>query len=371
MTSTPISTILLPDGAPIRQRIAARMHATSDQVFDLLAVVGRDCVGALQFLKAGEKISTSLKPKGLAVSKKQIAQRLRGLKTIPLGLSEEEDFRLSIAGAQEKTAFLKIGRKWHVPQGTTPTTHIFKPQIGEIRPGLSFTDSVENEWLCAQITKAFGLPTAECEIEEFEDLKVLIVERFDRQWSGQNLIRIPQEDMCQTFGIPNFEKYQSEGGPGVISIMNMLNESAKREQDRELFMKTQIVFFLLAAIDGHTKNFSVRWGPKGFWMTPLYDILSAQPIVDRGELDERRIKMAMSIGNKPYWKVTDICRRHFNQTAKLVKFPVSRMESLIDEVLGHVPKVIDNVAAKLPRDFHEEVSNSIFEGMRSRMSALV
>lgn len=212
---------LLPDGVSVRQRMAAHMHAASDQVFDLLSVVGRDCVGALQFVKEGEDPATDLIPKGTPISNQKIAQKLKNLKKIPLAVSEEENFRISIAGAQEKTAFLKLNGKWNIPLDATPTTHIFKPQIGQIQTGFNFSDSVENEWLCAQIVRAFGLPVANCEIEEFDDVKVLVVERFDRQWSGKKLIRIPQEDMCQALSVPNFKKYQSDGGPGVTQIMEI------------------------------------------------------------------------------------------------------------------------------------------------------
>ena len=43
---------------------------------------------------------------------------------------ELEDFRISIAGAQEKTAFLRHQGKWCRPIGSTPTTHIFKLPLG-------------------------------------------------------------------------------------------------------------------------------------------------------------------------------------------------------------------------------------------------
>jgi serine/threonine-protein kinase HipA len=210
---------LLPDGVSIRQRIAARMSAQSDQVFDLLAVVGRDCVGALQFVRAEEEPPTVNEATGTEISNSEIAEKLKNLRTAPLAASQEDDFRLSIAGAQEKTAFLYLNNKWQVPHGPMPTTHIFKPQIGEIKTGLSLSDSVENEWLCAQISSSFGLPTADCEIAEFEDVKVLVVKRFDRAWVNQHLIRIPQEDMCQALSVPSFEKYENDGGPGVIKIM--------------------------------------------------------------------------------------------------------------------------------------------------------
>ncbi len=266
---------LLPDSASLRQRIAARMHAKSDQVFDLLEVLGRDCVGALQFIKSTGEGSQLKAPVGTPLTENQIASKLRKLRTIPLSVSDEEDFRLSIAGAQQKTALLLLNGKSHSPQGSTPTTHILKPQIGEIRSGLSFADSVENEWLCAKIVKAFGIPVAECEIVLFEDIKVLVVERFDRAWVGNKLIRLPQEDICQALSVPSFEKYENEGGIGITQIMDVMNESINRDEDRFKFMKAQVIFLLLGAIDGHTKNFSLSWRSMGFEMSPLYDILSA------------------------------------------------------------------------------------------------
>lgn len=360
---------LLPDGISIRQRVAARMHAKSDQVFDLLAVVGRDCVGALQFIRPGDKKSKSEKPIGTLITNAEIAEKLKNLRTIPLAASDEEDFRLSIAGAQEKTAFLKMNKEWYIPHDTTPTTHIFKPEIGEIRPGLSFADSVENEWLCAEIVRAFGIPMAECEISHFDDVKVLVVERFDRAWLDNRLIRIPQEDMCQALSIPNFEKYESDGGPSIKQIMDLLNESKNRDKDRNNFMKVQIVFLLLAAIDGHAKNFSITWRPNGFEMTPLYDVLSAYPLIKKGAFRYEKLKMAMAYGDSKYYRLKDITRRHLLQTAKICKFETSAMEKIIDETIEQIPDVISTVTKVLPKGFPKEVSESIFNGMKTQSTA--
>lgn len=359
---------LLPDGISIRQRMAARMHAKSDQVFDLLEVVGRDCVGALQFIKTTDEEPDLEPPTGTPLTDAEIASKLRKLRTIPLGASDEEDFRLSIAGAQEKTAFLLLNGKWHTPQGATPTTHIFKPQIGEIQPGLSFADSVENEWLCAKIVSAFGIPVTECEIVTFEDIKVLVVERFDRAWIGNKLIRIPQEDVCQALSVPNFEKYENDGGPGIIQIMNMLNESTNREEDRYNFMKTQVIFLLLGAIDGHAKNFSLSWRPTGFELTPLYDILSAQPLLDKGAFQIQKLKMAMAFGNSRKYKLNDIFRRHLLETAKLCRFDSTKMEEIIDETINQIPGVIEKIQSSLPNTFPTEIANSILSGMEKRQT---
>lgn len=361
---------LLPDNISVRQRIAARMRAASDQVFDLLAVVGRDCVGALQFVKTTEALPVLSAAKGIKISDTEIAAKLRGLRLSPLAVSQEEDFRLSIAGVQDKTAFLFLSNKWHTPLGATPTTHIFKPQISELRPGLDFLNSVENEWLCSRILSAFGLPVTNCKIKSFEDIKVLIVERFDRAWSKNKLVRLPQEDLCQAFSVANFGKYESDGGPGISTIMELLNESNNPSLDRQNFLKTQIVFFLLAAIDGHAKNFSIGWRPSGFSLSPLYDVLSAQPIIDSGKYPFEKLKMAMAVGKNRHYRIREIHKRHFLQTAKICRFDQAELNRIIDDCVDSLESVIEKVRSELNKDFPVQIAESVFAGMRIRTSHL-
>jgi hypothetical protein len=93
------------------------------------------------------------------------------------------------------------------------------------------------------------------EILRFEEVKVLSVKRFDRQWDGARLLRVPQEDLCQALSVAPGRKYESDGGPGIAQILSLLNESDERDHDRRIFLKTQVLFWLLSAIDGHAKNF--------------------------------------------------------------------------------------------------------------------
>ena len=119
----------------------------------------------------------------MPVSGREIGIILDNLATAPLGITEDESFRISIAGAQEKTALLRWNRRWCKPRGTTATTHIFKPSIGKRPNGVDLTSSVENEYLCLKILNALGLPAANAEMQTFGDRRVLIVERFDRLWT--------------------------------------------------------------------------------------------------------------------------------------------------------------------------------------------
>src|ERR1700730_17811790 len=50
---------LLPDRHDIRRRLAERSHAQGSDPYSLLAAVGRDCVGALQFLPDGMEVGAA------------------------------------------------------------------------------------------------------------------------------------------------------------------------------------------------------------------------------------------------------------------------------------------------------------------------
>jgi serine/threonine-protein kinase HipA len=126
---------LLPDSDAIRRRVAARFKTGSIKAFDLLAAVGRDCVGALQLLPEGFAPQGQGKVDGIVVDDEDIERHL--LDVINPGQygsmqDPDDDFRISLAGAQEKDAFLWWDGKWMKPRGATPTTHIFKLPIGLI-----------------------------------------------------------------------------------------------------------------------------------------------------------------------------------------------------------------------------------------------
>mgnify|MGYP001195922156 CR=1 FL=1 len=366
---------LLPDSQPIRNRIQRRFGAASNRGFDLLWHVGRDCVGALQLLPKDSQVDVR-KIEAEPLSDAAIAETLRNYRTMPLGMREDKDFRISVAGAQEKTALLKLSDQWHLPLGTTPTSHIFKLPIGRIEhSGMDLSDSVENEWLCHAILKAFGLPVADTEMLSFAGTKALVVKRFDRRWATDKswLIRLPQEDMCQSLNIPPALKYESDGGPGFRQIMDLLLGATDSLGDRRLFMTANLVFWLLAAIDGHAKNFSIFMLPGGgFKLTPLYDVISAFPLVAKKQLEQRRLKMAMALtGKNRHYDWNAMLYRHWLSTAKACHFPADGMEEIITEVLGRLDQVVDQVSSQLPGSFPDAVAGPIFTGMRKAREKLV
>lgn len=364
---------LLPDSERIRRRIKIRYATKSDRSFDLLEAIGRDCVGAVQLLPL------EIQPEGIrqvcyeTLNEAEVATLLRITPALQgYALPNHADFRISIAGAQEKTALLRMGDTWAIPTGATPTSHIFKLPLGLVG-GYEFDmkHSVENEWLCLKFLAALGLPVASAEIGQFEDQKALIVERFDRRWlkepDGKTwLARLPQEDFCQVLGVSPDQKYESSGGPGIPEILRILQGSQQSDLDRKTFVLAQFAFWLLAAIDGHAKNFSIRLGVQDkYQLTPLYDVLSAWPIIGIGSnhLPLQDVRMAMALrGKNVHYRLSDIHARHWRMLA--VDSGVSTVWTLMVAMAEGIEGAINIVVDQLPENFPARLAEAIFNGVR-------
>lgn len=362
---------LLPDNEDIRRRIAERMATEGRGTLDLLAVIGRDCVGSLQFAPEGEPFPKSRSIQGEPLSDREIADILRNLKTSPLGLNREREFRISIAGVQEKTAILRWEGHWHRPKGSTPTTHILKPAMGRLPNGIDMRESVQNEWLCLKLAEYFGLPVAQAERGTFDGVECLVVKRFDRMWSEdkKHLRRLPQEDLCQALGVPWSRKYQSDGGPGIIAVMDFLNASDQREKDREQFLRAQMVFFLLGAVDGHAKNFSITLLPTGFQLTPVYDVMTILPALASRQIESKQAKLAMSVGDGNHFRLDEIQDRHWKQTAKKSGFPLKDLQSLIQSLFDRADR-LDDFINRFGKNVSTEIIDTVMAGIRKHLKVL-
>lgn len=363
---------LLPDSDDIRRRVAERVGADGVDAYSLLAQIGRDCVGALQFIPGGEEPGDSRVMTGEPLNADQIAAMIKDLARTPLGIRAERDFRISVAGAQEKTALLFHEGQWLEPTGTTPTTHILKPAIGTLPNGMDLSNSVENEHFCLRLMAAFGLPVARTEIAHFSDTKALMIERFDRLRARDGrLIRLPQEDCCQALSVPPTRKYQNEGGPGIIDICGLLQGSDEPLRDRANFLKATILFWLIGATDGHAKNFSIALMPGGrFTMTPLYDVLTVQPSLDAGQLQLKDMKLAMRAGRSRHYKVSEIQGRHFVETGLAAGFSREQVARIFEDVLERAETAFRTASSEMPANFSGELVASVKRGFDQRLARL-
>jgi serine/threonine-protein kinase HipA len=384
---------LLPDDPRIRERLRTRFSTRSIDTFDLLEAIGR--VGAVQLLPIDQKPEGWDRITAHPLKPKQVEMILAAVPTAtePVlgGVGDEDDFRISIAGGQEKTALLKIGNIWHQPHGATPTSHILKLPLGIVGGlRLDLSHSVDNEWLCAALLAELGFDIASTEIGRFGEQRVLVVERFDRRWQGIGianpksarfkppagawLARLPQEDFCQATGVTCDQKYEAHGGPGIADILQILARAERAREDRRIFALAQFAFWLLAAIDGHAKNFSIFHHRGGAYaLTPLYDVISAWPVIGRGanRLALNKVKLAMALrgSGRPHYKLVEIQPRHFEALATALADP--ELWPAMTKLAEGVPGVIERVEAKLPDDFASSVWTSITTGLKRQAAAFL
>jgi serine/threonine-protein kinase HipA len=370
---------LLPDSPAIRRRVAERFRTGSVDAFDLLAAIGRDCLGALQFLPDGQTLQGHDRVEGVEVDEEAIERHLLEVVTpdrFGAARDPDDDFRISLAGAQEKDAFLRWNGRWMKPRGATPTTHIFKLPLGLVGGRRAdFSTSVDNEWLCLRLLAAYGLPVAKADIASFGSQRVLVVERFDRTVArdGTHLLRLMQEDFCQATGTSPLVKYEAEGGPGLAALATLLQQSVDALHDLRTVMAAQILFWMLRAPDGHAKNFSIHLLPGGrYRLTPMYDVMSAYPALGDGpnQWSPRELKLAMAlVGKNRHYEAERIQRRHFNSTARRLGFGEDA-EALLRDFIARTPVVVEQVQREVPAGFSQLVLNKVLSGLLRASRAL-
>lgn len=368
---------LLPDSDAIRKRVAEKVGAEGTDAYSLLTAIGRDCVGALQFIDDDDDHHQSNGTdtnvvEGETLSDEAIEKLLKGLAQAPLGLTRDDEFRISVAGAQEKTALLRLDDRWLKPHGTTPTTHIFKTPMGELPNGIDLSHSVENEYYCLKLAAAFGLPVNNAEIQTFGATNALVIERFDRRWTEDGrLLRLPQEDFCQALSVPPTRKYQSDNGPDLVKALDLLNGSDTPEEDQAIVFKAQILFWLIGATDGHAKNFSIFLGAGGTYrLTPLYDVLTAQPSFDARQIDQRQFRLAMSVGRSRHYRMHEILGRHFVQSGEAAGLPKTLVRSAMGSMADLAEAALRRVERDLPAEFPEAIHNSVKKAVLERVGKM-
>jgi serine/threonine-protein kinase HipA len=251
-----------------------RYQVSPHNPFALLAAIGEDCPGAVQIVPPDRDLKAREGVKWLKPG--ELEKRIVALKNdAGAGRLEGDTGQFSLPGSQEKTALYRVNNRWGVPQGRTPTTHILKPETGRV------LNVACNEHFCLQLARRCGLPAALSEVQIIAGIPVIVIERFDRLRSGKVVRRIHQEDMCQALGMR--KKYQQEGGPGIWSIMGLLQFSDRPEVDRDRFMRAQAFNYLIAGTDAHARNYAIAHAPGGaFRLAPLYDVISDLPYKKQG-----------------------------------------------------------------------------------------
>jgi serine/threonine-protein kinase HipA len=406
---------LLPDNEFVLERWASRFQVSSRNPFALVAAVGEECPGAVQFAvpdrAAGLRGQGGLEVRW--IEEEEVADRLRALRGDGSAWRLAEDpGQFSLAGAQPKTTLLRLDGRWGIPFGRTPTTHILKP------PAVGLDGHVENEHLCLLLARESGLATASSEVRRFGDEIAIVVERYDRALTAgladaaaaeaaahaarspsvaadaprgaaaakraaatvattaeasarsqalrtlaatQPVLRLHQEDLCQALAVRPTFKYQNEGGPSPARVVRLLREhSGSPDEDIRAFLDALVFNWLIGGTDAHAKNYSILHGREGrVRLAPLYDLASALPYPS---MNPPRVKLAMRIGSE-YW-LHRIRARHWTALAKELELDPGR-------VLRRMVDFSNSVAAAIPKVRAQAIGAGLVHPIVARLLDLV
>lgn len=339
---------LLPDNYDILEQYGKQFHVSPRNVFRLLEHLGEDCPGAIQFITEEDEaklLSGAYREEVDWIDVAELNQLIASIKKNQgLQRASISQGQFSLAGAQPKTALYQCKDKgrWGVPKGMTPTTHILKPAVGE------FNGIAENEHYCLKLAEAIGLKTVRSSVIKCEDIPVIVVERYDRIYANDALVRIHQEDMCQAHSVDPRNKYENQGGPSVSDMADTLWDfSNEALEDIRRLADALIYNYLIIGTDAHAKNYSMlHLTTHHIRMTPLYDVASILPYPNQHE--SHKIKLAMKTGSE--YLIRKIEKRHWETCAKQLKlkpvYLLNRLNQLAQDIIDNA----DSVAANLHHD---------------------
>jgi serine/threonine-protein kinase HipA len=335
---------LLPDNERVLDRWAQKFQVSPRNPFALIANVGEDCAGAVQFVQPErlDEVQSGAADKVDWLDETDIAERLRALREDHAAWRLPRDTgQFSLAGAQPKTALLFDNGRWGIPSGRLPTTHILKPPTGH------FDGHAENEHVCLTLARALGMPAATSRVARFGEEIAIVVERYDRVHLGNEIVRVHQEDMCQALAVLPTRKYQNEGGPSVAAIVELLRtHSSERADDVNTFIDAIGFNWLIAGTDAHAKNYSLLLssGPR-VRLAPLYDVASILPYE---QFQMQKLKLSMKVGGE--YRLRDVGLRQWRKLAEEVRVDEGRLIDRLVAMAEQVPDAIADIRAAMRRD---------------------
>ena len=333
---------LLPDNTDVLDRWAREFHVSPRNPFALLRHMGADCAGAVQLIPPNELGSVTDEASAIEwLTEDEIGERLRDLvQRHGTGRLAGDRGRFSLAGAQPKTAFVHDGERWGVPFGAIPTTHILKPPTQSDLDGFHI-----NEHFCLKLAEKLGLAVAESTVRSFDGEAAIVVARYDRRRleNGQ-LVRLHQEDVCQSLAVPPRTKYEADGGPGAPAITQLLiDEADDPDLDVGAFFDALALNWVIAGTDAHAKNYSLLIGPGSVRLAPLYDLISSLPYPHW--ISYRRAKLAMRVDREYLvWKIRP---RHWRGVADRCGLDPDPVMDRIRELVTAIPVAVDHAAAEV------------------------
>nr|WP_276970646.1 HipA domain-containing protein [Ferrimicrobium acidiphilum] len=346
---------LLPEGEA-RRMLAYDFRLDESDDMGLLAVLGRDCAGAL-VIRPGDSASrpstNTVVPK--AIDNSEVARRLRELPMHPLGVDQE--IRVSLAGVQAKLLLTKLDSgHWGLPGDNVVSTHILKLAHRDL------LDSVTNEAFCINLAARAGILAAHTTIATFAGSAVLVSERYDRRRVDGVLQRIHQEDACQALSVLTVvpeHKYEEFGGPTLAKIAGLLDLWGDAQSKEELLR--QVAFHLVVGnADAHGKNVSFLHNNDGsVGLAPIYDVMSTEYYA---AAYARPMSSTLGLFVNAKRNINDVTVEDLVAEAK--RWGMRRMlaEQVIHQLLDRLPDAIEQAVNDIP-----SVPEALVDLIRARL----
>ena len=361
---------LLPDNADVLARWGREFGVSVASPFGLLAALGEDVPGAMQFVREERIDEVSLGMGDVEwLREEEVGALLRAVRRDHTAwLGEGGEGRWSLAGAQAKIALFYDGQRWGRPSGRLATTHILKPAI----TGLDDHDL--NEHICLRAARMLGLRAVTSKVMEFDGERSVVVERYDRELDRDGrIVRIHQEDLCQATGTLPSHKYQSDGGPGPADIVRILRDHMpyrQSEMDVSTFVDALIFNWLIGAPDAHAKNYALLLSGRQVRLAPFFDIASALAYPD---FYGPKIKLAMKIGGQ--YRLSSIGRGAWERLATELRLSpeslIVRARRLAERLPDALSTICANpVMAALDSELPDRLLDQVTVRSRSCIAAL-
>ncbi|MBL7487300.1 type II toxin-antitoxin system HipA family toxin [Frankia sp. AgB1.9] len=354
---------VLPEDPRTRQRWGATLGVEPDDTLALLAHMGWDCPGAVQFCEPDaldEMLSRAHETR--PVSDRDIADRLSALRTGDAASWSLPDEHWSLPGQQSKFALAKLPTGWHEAHGSAATTHIIKPGIGR----LHHQSLVEHATMRA--ASALGLDVARTEFTRFGDGEpAIVIERYDRViLDDGRVLRLHQEDFCSASGRLPAKKYEAHGGPGLTDLARIVEQNSRGQAAAALAAIGDFaaINYVAGAPDGHSKNVSLLLLPNEIKVAPLYDLATSLPYDTYPGLRE----IAIGIGGRR--KFGQVLGRHWDRAAAVLGIPAEQYRTTVRELARRFPDAFSDALTLVGTPDAEEVRKRSIDRIARHTSQL-
>jgi len=357
---------LLPESPAALEAVQRLYGADVRDPLSLLAAIGLDCAGAVQFCHP-DQVQAVLSRAGelIPVNEVDIEARLA-----EMAMDEKTSWTMpgehwSLGGVQQKFNLRRQDSSWFEAKGAEPTTHIVKPGVR----GLKAQALIEHVSMAA--ARQLGLNCASTEYATFKSQNAIVIKRFDRVATPDGVVtRRHQQDVCQALG--RSEKYEQYGGPSAKDIVKLLRDAsptaARGRENVSAFVDGLVFNALIGAPDAHGRNYAVLLAGNDIHLAPLYDVASG---LAYGPLSGANHASSMSIGGA--FDLDGIGLTEWSDFAKDVDLDPAFVMGRVHSIGAQVPEAFDAILAGIDdwSGAAKEVRERLIPALRAHVAKML